>query len=239
MIHGHPHMFTTNVALIDIDNCFVSNDTSEINLELIQHLKSKRYHKIWFFSGRNGNDSWQHVLKRGKPHPDWKNQLICNLLKQCQEQGIHIDGVSLPYDHVFKCEPGQGYKTYRLAELESKLDKAKGDAGELMSAIQNTTAKTDEEMCLQLALSGDYSKEGQARYLLASFDTHTMTIDYFDDKKDNLEAVTNIVAKHFPFSCVNSFHVDFTQGSKQTNYESIEKSLVEHASPETLRRKCR
>jgi hypothetical protein len=209
-------MSEKKIALVDIDNCFVSNETSELNQELIKLLKDGKYSEIWFFSGRNGNDSWQHVLKRGFPHKNWKDQLIASILTACQTMKLNITGVSLPYDHVYECGAGKGYKQYKLADLEAKmLSSSTLPSVSMLSLITQTTSDTDEDMCLQLALRDDTSKVGQATYLLNHlFESYPegFEVDYFDDKKENLDSVANTVAKNFSKVIIHTHHVDFTHG---------------------------
>ena len=212
-----PQIIKTKVALVDADNCLVSNETGGMNQNLINYLLKGKFDHIWIFSGRNGLDTWRHVLKMGKPIPAWKTQLLINMKNILESKGLILSGMSLPYDHVFQHKCGDGYRICKLEQLESMLrlldpfDKSKA-----LKMIKNVTAEMDEEMQMQLAISGDMSKKGQVKYfadnVLNKLNSEDIEISLFDDLKENLQTVSTYIKEECPKISIRTFNVDFEKG---------------------------
>lgn len=184
------------LALIDIDNCLVANVNSALNIDLVTKVRDEECDAIWLFSGRNGTDMWRHVLRMGHPPPDWQSQLIFRLMERLDQEGVHIDGVSLPYDHVYGLPPGTGYTEKGLAQVEREIASVlTGSYSEIERIISNKLAGVDEHMLMELAITDDMKKEGQIKHLFKHIfasrpdDDTQYNVIFYDDLRDNLEAV--------------------------------------------------
>lgn len=133
--------------VLDIDCCFVDNETGEYNQELIDNvIKSIKLfqangHKcqIFFASGRTSTETMHHVFhnKNGdisqEDKAKYKRQLVRNVLEKMrgslQTAGIaDVEvKVSLPYDHVLNfsqiINPGEGYTVSGFAAAEASIEK--------------------------------------------------------------------------------------------------------------------
>lgn len=179
------------IALVDIDQCLISNRDSEYNENLLGFLEEGKYDQIWLISGRTTQDLIMHVLK-DKPEQDqtWKMQLLINIEKQLTQRfSVKFRGISTPHDHVLQTTPGTGREKYKA--LEQQLNNINNHVE--FRANNESRFIEDENIVMQLVLSDDTEKKGQTQHLLNYIATtqelQNTEIDFFDDKDNNLKNV--------------------------------------------------
>jgi len=174
----------SRVAFVDIDECLV-DEYGNYNDNLITRLQY--YEEVWLMTGRTSTEmlSW-------KLNANYKNRLICNVIAKLKERGINVSGISLPYDHVHKIKPGNGYANSRLKKAEQEINNDTED--KFIPALRQCL---DQDVSLNLTMAEDTTKSGQSLHLFNHLTFNPLTnkhdkkinVTFFDDKLENLESV--------------------------------------------------
>lgn len=165
-----------NVAFVDIDDCLISNKTSQYNTALIERLKT--YDRVYLVTGRTIGDIRQHVMQKGNPHEGWKDQLLMNVPGILEKRGLKIAGIATPHDQFADIETaGHRISTLEFAEhTPEQLSGAKAayvaaekqlndSSGEPLVEFSRLSVR-DDYVPMQLAFEGDTEKRGQLTHLV-------------------------------------------------------------------------
>lgn len=134
----------TKIAFLDVDQTLVDNRSSEYNENLIHYLNTHQFDEVYLVTGRNTNDFWQHVLHMGRIPPNWRDQLLCNVVRNLKDRGINVVGVSTPYDHYIMEKAAEA-----APELWSKISKSGDFAEQIYMPFEETiSALSDSEVTL-------------------------------------------------------------------------------------------
>lgn len=222
----HTNSLQPRVALVDVDMTLINNKNSKYNEALIEHLK--HYDAVYLITGRNLNDTWQHVLQLGSPPPKWQNQLLFNIKEHLLQQGVKLKAVSTPYDHYLKQTDkaayphhiqvaGQACEAFYFDFEKRVANKAKPQQTDLTRAFDavngaklypdglGETTKLDEAMPSYLAVQRDTEKKGQVEFLLQKFAydgfaAENTQVHVFDDKAENLAKIQTVLQQN-NFQC--------------------------------------
>jgi len=214
------------IALVDIDNCLISNKTSDYNEELIKHLLQQKFNGIYLVTGRTSSDIHLHVLQGGNPSGDWQGQLLTKIPDNLKKLDLQINGITTPHDVVRQNPDGSIIEnngvhvaltdeSCKYLQLEKKLlSLQKNDISNIVK-VSREERFDESDIVTHLVIKNDTEKRGQILNLLDNLELRVEEEDcefeIFDDKRENLESIARVL-KDKGFKSVKSRHVDFSEG---------------------------